>query len=256
MFKTLDPTKLAYLDIETVPLVRNFKDLPDRLQSLWIKRADKDKVEFRDRTTGDITNPDVLNQHWQENAALIPEFGRIVSIVIGVFDDGIFKTRVYDGEDEALLIERFFNVLDHAKVCTKRIIAHNGKGFDYPYIIKRSLILGINPHKAFHFYDKKPWEVTILDSKEIWKFNSFGMPSTSLDLLTAVFGLPSPKAFIQGADVWKHFYNEDGSCNEDGLANISRYCENDVISLCQAVCYMTMWHKKSGFIVPQLKEFN
>lgn len=259
MFSTLNVKNLAYIDIETVPLVRNFEDLDERLKTLWIKRLGKKELEpsiYKNGIGGDL-NLDAVDFHWKDQAALLPEFGKIVSIVIGAYTPKGFQVVTVDWRNgnEKDLLQRFSEILDHSGIKPKKLVAHNGKGFDYPWLVKRYLINGMNPHPKLWLYDKKPWEVECLDTKEIWKFGSFGMESTSLDLLTAVFDLPSPKAVMNGADVWKYFYNEDGSVNMDGMKKISTYCENDVISLAQMVAKMTLSDQDPTFDMPQLKEF-
>ena len=47
---------------------------------------------------------------------------------------------------------------------------------------------------------KKPWEVNYLDTMEMWKFGD-RKNFTSLDLLTAIFDVPSSKSDIDGSMV-------------------------------------------------------
>ena len=73
---------------------------------------------------------------------------------------------------------------------------------------------------------KKPWEVNYLDTMEMWKFGD-RKNFTSLDLLTAIFDVPSSKSDIDGSMVNKVYYEEDG------LNRIAEYCCNDVIATAQ-----------------------
>ena len=104
------------------------------------------------------------------------------------------------------------------------LCAHNGKEFDFPYMARRMLINRIRLPEMLDLAGKKPWEVRHLDTMELWKFGDF-KNYTSLDLLTAVFGIPSPKDDISGADVWKVYWQEDD------LERIKNYCQKDVVSL-------------------------
>jgi predicted PolB exonuclease-like 3'-5' exonuclease len=75
---------------------------------------------------------------------------------------------------------------------------------------------------------KKPWEVKLLDTMELWKFGDF-KSYTSLDLLTAVLGIPSPKSDMDGSDVSRVFYEEKD------LSRLKKYCEEDVVATIQVM---------------------
>jgi hypothetical protein len=106
------------------------------------------------------------------------------------------------------------------------LCAHNGKEFDYPYIARRMLINGINPPMILNLAGKKPWEIQLLDTMELWKFGDY-KNYTSLELLSAVFGIPSPKNDICGADVAKVYWVEKD------LERIVEYCQKDVVTIVQ-----------------------
>ena len=73
---------------------------------------------------------------------------------------------------------------------------------------------------------KKPWEVNYIDTMEMWKFGD-RKNFTSLDLLTAIFDVPSSKSDIDGSMVNQVYYEEDG------LNRIANYCGNDVVATAQ-----------------------
>ena len=75
---------------------------------------------------------------------------------------------------------------------------------------------------------KKPWEVKLLDTMDLWKFGDY-KNYTSLELLTSVLGIPSPKDDIDGSMVAKVYYEE----NDTG--RIVRYCEKDVVAIAQVL---------------------
>ena len=72
--------------------------------------------------------------------------------------------------------------------------------------------------------EKKPWEVNHLDSMELWKFGDY-KNYTSLELLAAVFGIPTPKDDIRGSDVARVYWQEHD------LQRIVTYCQKDVITI-------------------------
>ena len=77
-----------------------------------------------------------------------------------------------------------------------------------------------------NLFGKKPWEVPHLDTMELWKFGDFKHYS-SLQLLTTILGIPSPKDDIDGSEVASVYYKEKN------LDRIVRYCEKDTISVAQ-----------------------
>jgi hypothetical protein len=93
------------------------------------------------------------------------------------------------------------------------------------------LISGIRLPDLLDLSGKKPWEVPHLDTMELWKFGDY-KHYTSLNLLTHIFGIPTPKDDISGADVARVFYEEDD------IEKIVRYCEKDVVAVAQLLLRM------------------
>ena len=81
------------------------------------------------------------------------------------------------------------------------------------------------PNKL-NLFGKKPWEVPHLDTLELWKFGDY-KHYTSLKLLTAILGIPSPKDDIDGSEVADVYYKEK---NIDRIVN---YCEKDTLAVAQ-----------------------
>ena len=77
-----------------------------------------------------------------------------------------------------------------------------------------------------NLFGKKPWEVPHLDTMELWKFGDFKHYS-SLQLLTSILGIPSPKDDIEGSHVAKVYYKDKD------LDRIVSYCEKDTIAVAQ-----------------------
>jgi hypothetical protein len=85
----------------------------------------------------------------------------------------------------------------------------------------------INRIELPHLLDiagKKPWEIQYLDTLELWKFGDY-KHYTSLELLAALFNIPSPKDDIDGSEVASVYYNDKN------LDRISQYCQKDVKTL-------------------------
>lgn len=212
---------IIFLDIETVPEYQALQEAPVELQAAWddkLKRAKKrkPKEEVED-------NPDFK----YENAGLVPEFGRIICLAIGRYDnstedsDLIVKSMASDNEVQ--ILKEFASILTKYKYY--KLCAYNGKNFDIPFIGKRMLIHKIPLPPQLAIMGLKPWEVPHIDPAELWNFGARSSSFASLKELCAVFGIPSPKDDISGEDVRKVYYEEKD------LPRIANYCEKDVQAL-------------------------
>ncbi|HMT27991.1 MAG TPA: 3'-5' exonuclease [Bacteroidia bacterium] len=210
--------KILFLDIETIPQFPSFGDCPDELKALWNRKAENLK-KAENETPADIYN----------RAGIYAEFGRIVCISTGfiTLNNGISELRIksFYGDDEKVLLSEFRELLIRSfskpdcKLC-----AHNGKEFDFPYISRRMVINNIPLPAILDTAGKKPWEVSHLDTMEMWKFGDF-KSYTPLTLLAYSLGIPSPKDDIDGSMVWSVYWKEKD------LTRIMTYCEKDVEAL-------------------------
>lgn len=219
MITRLDIESILFLDIETVPQFSSFDELDSLDQDLY---ASKTKYQRRD---------DHTPEEFYERAGIWAEFGKIVCISLGYFvnrDSIEFRTRSFYGDEQNLLLEFSKVLTDHFSENNHVLCAHNGKEFDFPYIARRLLILGLPLPDKLNLFGKKPWEVPHLDTLELWKFGDY-KHFTSLKLLTRVLNIPSPKDDIDGSEVSRVFYQEND------IERIVRYCEKDVIAVAQIV---------------------
>jgi DNA polymerase elongation subunit (family B) len=212
---------ILFLDIETVASTDDFTSLNERMKSQWARKAG-----FLKRDTNQTDE-----ELFHERAGIYAEFGKIICIAVGKFFDhesgelGL-KTKVYSGHDENALLMEFKSMLEKMDSSTLRFCAHNGKEFDYPYLCRRMLINGIPLPSSLNLSGKKPWDVQHLDTLELWKFGDY-KHFTSLDLLAAIFDIPSSKNKIDGSQV-NYVYHK-----EQDLQKISEYCRGDVHVLAQ-----------------------
>ena len=211
---------ILFLDIETVASTDNFASLDERLKTQWSRKA-----SFLKREEG-VTDEQLFHQR----AGIYAEFGKVVCIAVGKLYDtesgelGL-KTKAYYGHDEKVLLTEFKSMLD--KLDTNiRFCAHNGKEFDYPYMSRRMLVNGIALPVPLNLAGRKSWEVNHLDTMELWKFGDY-KHYTSLDLLAAIFNIPSSKNGIDGSQVNSVYYKEKD------LEKIKDYCVSDVVVLTQ-----------------------
>jgi len=220
MLENINIETILFLDIETVPMVQNYQELPETFRLLWDKKAE---ILMRNDRAADDTQR--LPEQVFERAGIYAEFGKIVCISTGVLRNGTLWIKSFAGEDEKLILTEFAAMLSKATVKKFQFLcAHNGKEFDYPFMIRRMLINGVSVPSILDLSMKKPWEVNHFDTMELWKFGDF-KNYTSLELLAAVFGIPTPKEDIKGSDVARVFYEEKD------LPRIVTYCQKDVLTI-------------------------
>jgi len=219
MLDQLNLSKVLFLDIETVPQTYNYNDLDDSTKYLWEK---KNAYHLKDGGSPE----DIY-----ERAGILAEFGKIVCISVGfATTEGGFqliRTKSYFGEDEKILLQEFCELLNnHYTYPDQLLCAHNGKEFDFPYICRRLLINGMKIPRILNMAGKKPWEIKHIDTMELWKFGDY-KNYTSLELLTHVFDIPTPKDDIDGSQVAAVFYEAKD------VERIAKYCEKDVVATIQ-----------------------
>jgi DNA polymerase elongation subunit (family B) len=221
MLDNIKVEDVLFLDIETVPGSSSYEMLNPAFQLLWEKKS----KQFRspEQAAGDV----------YERAGIYSEFGRIICISVGLIKEKnpcSFRLKSFYGDDEKTILSDFSEML--SKFCRTHkealLCAHNGKEFDYPYIARRMIINGVIIPDILDNAGKKPWEIKLLDTMDLWKFGDY-KNYTSLDLLTSILGIPTPKDDIDGSMVAGIYYKEED------LNRIVRYCEKDVLAIGQVL---------------------
>lgn len=212
----LNINKVLFLDIETVSAQPEYSRLDERMKKLWNRKA------------GHIRqNEEQSPEELYQRAGIYAEFGKIIVISVGVHNGNTFRLKSFYEDDEKQLLENFAAMLNrHYNEPDDLLCAHNGKEFDFPYISRRMLINGIELPQILRIAGRKPWEVRHLDTMELWKFGDY-KSYTSLELLTAVFNIPTPKDDIDGSMVGNIFWHERN------LERIRTYCQKDVVAVAQ-----------------------
>ena len=217
MLDQLDLQQVLVLDIETVPQYAHFKQMPEHFQNLW---AQKTQYQRKDEETAEIYYP---------RAGIWAEFGKIVCISVGVFihksQHPSFRVKSFYGDDEHQILVDFTHLLNKQPT-SLMLCAHNGKEFDFPYLCRRMLINGLKIPTQLDLSGKKPWEVNHLDTMELWKFGDY-KNYTSLELLAAIFNIPTPKDDMKGSEVYQVYWEQKN------LERIKTYCQKDVITTAQ-----------------------
>jgi 3'-5' exonuclease len=220
MLDTIKIENVLFIDIETIPQYPDFKDVPEQMKNFWEKKSSY----FRE---SDQSASDVY-----QRAGIYSEFGRIICISAGIVitknGEKFIRIKSFYGDDEKLLLTEFAEMLKkyHSSNKDLQLCAHNGKEFDFPYIGRRMIINDVKIPQILDVAGKKPWEVQFLDTMELWKFGDY-KNYTSLNLLTHIFNIPTPKDDIDGSMVAEVYWQEKN------LERIVKYCEKDVLAIAQ-----------------------
>jgi predicted PolB exonuclease-like 3'-5' exonuclease len=107
-------------------------------------------------------------------------------------------------------------------------VGHNILDFDLRFIYQRSVIHRIKPSREIPFarYRNAP----IYDTMQEW--SKWGREHASLDALTRVLSIPSPKESLDGSKVYPYY-------RAGKLAEICEYCKRDVDSVRQVYRRLT-----------------
>lgn len=222
--------KFIFFDIETISGHKSqelLKEKNERLNDLWEKRV----IYLKDKY------PDAMLQSTEEvyysRAALHSEFSQIICVSFAmVQSETSMSVKSIFGHDEKDVLIKVLNLID--KLSAKigpgfKLVGHNIKRFDVPVLCKRSLINGVALPDVLQIHNLKPWEFPMIDTAEIWSHGAWQEGFTSLDLLCAVLGIPSPKGDLSGDKVQDAYYIDND------LPRIAKYCEHDAAAVANCV---------------------
>jgi predicted PolB exonuclease-like 3'-5' exonuclease len=223
MYSKEEIKSMLFIDIETTSGFKTLDELKEshpELISFWDRKEKfirAEDIELRDAESSDI---------YFQKASLNAEWGRIVCISVGQikFDEDdvpFMQKKSFYGEDERDLLSSFVNFMNQVffKAPGIKLVGHNIKGFDLPYIIKKSILHSIELPRQLHLHKVKPWENCLIDTYEVWKAG--GWSSAALAHLCILLGIKNPKDDMNAGEVGAAFY-------AGRIEEIKNYCEEDI----------------------------
>jgi predicted PolB exonuclease-like 3'-5' exonuclease len=204
-----------FFDIETLPAPESATETLRYLYDRKVSKIPEDserKVdtfeEFFDKTSFDGT------------------YGRICTIAYALNDEPVQSL----SGDEREMVRKFWEVAGRADL----IIGHNIRDFDLPFILQRSVVLGVKPTwNKFEEPGKKPWDMVkflsfaryknapIFDTMWEWSNWTDKWSNKTIEHIALALGIPTPKEGIDGSQVAKFF-------KEGKIKQICEYCMRDV----------------------------
>lgn len=214
---------LLLIDIETVSAHAAFNELNEEWKHLWEEKVHRSLPE---NTTAAAFYP--------MRAGVMAEFSKVICISIGYFKkEGqaiLLRLKSFYGDDEKVLLQDFITALQKMETINNKwsFAGHNIKEFDIPFICRRLLINGLHIPPFLDFQNMKPWETSMIDTFQFWRFGDY-KHYTSLKLLAAALQVPSPKDDIDGSMVGDVYWKEHN------LERIATYCQKDVATVANII---------------------
>lgn len=162
-------------DIETAPAPAKIELLTDKFDPASVK-------------VGNIKDPDKIKEKQNEaekayykqiedKAALHAETAQV--LCIGVYEDkGVAggNTFILDADEcgEDSVIYKFWSLLGDALMSQVEVCGFNIKGFDLPFLLRRSFHLGIAPPLFIYEHGKRRWHSKVIDLMEIYASGEWG----------------------------------------------------------------------------------
>jgi 3'-5' exonuclease len=207
--------ELFHFDIETAGQYKDydsFLDNDERGAKLFLGKYEK--MNWSEKY-------DDINAAYLDNAGIISTYGRIVCISFGYESNGEKHIRSFYGDDERDIVESFNNLLKKIETKSYNLCGFRINYFDVPWVLHKLHKYEIEPANMIYLYDKKPWDMRMVDMSDDWK-SKFAW-SFSFDEMCYELGVVSPKDIINGSDVHKYYWS-------GRIEDIKTYCEKDVSS--------------------------
>lgn len=245
-----------FVDIESVPVVKDFPEgtpLGDLFLKHFKHELEKKINQLEIETPLEYVDRVARQALWDQKAGITAEYGKIICISVGKVIHG--KTGVelhiktlFNLNEQVLLIQ-FREILMNTKnPDTITLCAHNGKEFDFPFLLRRMIINKVIIPSVLDTMFLKPWEVRLLDTMEMWSGTQW-KHKASLPILTELFGLESPKTDMDGSQVAEVYFSIFKEDTEElpfdkeerikaAIKRITDYCPADVFALVNVFCRM------------------
>ncbi len=213
-------------DIETVG--ETWDDLDETTQSVllrWAKRSARSREEFSalekdvkdglgfSPLTGFVVAIGVYDLERQKGAVYFQGGGNKTEMVVGDF--------THKERNEAVMLAEFWEGARHYDT----FVTFNGRGFDVPFLVHRSVALGVAPSRNLleGRYPSQQRTCRHIDLQDEQTFYGAMTRRPSLHLFCRAYGIDSPKGEVSGdevADLYK----------QGQYQTIAEYNQRDVLA--------------------------
>ncbi len=146
----------------------------------------------------------------------------------GMEGDDLLSEELESGDkcyiaSEKKILQDFWIIL--TKYSQAQLVSFNGRGFDAPFLMLRSALLGLRPSRNLMAGTKfnYPMHIDLADELTFFQPSGFGATKRyNFDFYTRAFGIKSPKSEgVDGSMVGKLY-------NEGEVLTIAEYCLRDI----------------------------
>ncbi|HEY7601768.1 MAG TPA: ribonuclease H-like domain-containing protein [Methylomirabilota bacterium] len=211
------------LDIETIP--RDLRAEPRRIQEYVWERVRRGEAEGSGPRLDDFLAAmddeafAAIRRGVERHMALRPEFGHVVCIGMGHDKDGSFVTKALTAravEDERTILEEFWKRVPSSR--DWRFVTYNGLSFDLPYLIRRSIYVGVPPTSGLPLRPYSPdSHFDVMRVLSNWERTD----TVRLDIVAELLGLRKWPPGMEGSQVL-------GLWRAGRVDDIEAYCLGDV----------------------------
>ena len=214
------------LDIETIP--RDLAGEPRKVQEyVWERALRRDPEEASDVTLDDYLGAPEnaalapVRERVERYMALRPEFAHVICIGMGHDGRGRgdLETKALTArrvEDERRILEGFWEAVRPGR--DWRWVTYNGLAFDAPFLLRRSIYLGVPPTTAL---PTRPFAIDshfdVMRVLANWERSD----SVRLDIVAELLGLSKSPPGMEGSQVF-------GLWKAGRVDEIEAYCLGDV----------------------------
>ena len=142
-------------------------------------------------------------------------------------------------DDEAALLRHFgHRVEQHLCTDAARLVTYNGRGFDLPVLVHRSVVHAVTEGRALltrAALDRRFNPALHIDLMDVFTFAG-AAGRWPLAAYAVGYGFQSPKQDMTGADVW-------AAVQAGQLVDVVRYCAGDVLATTHVY---RRWHEPTG----------
>jgi len=214
------------LDIETIP--RDLRSEPRKVQEyVWERVLRRDAEAGVEHGLDDYlaapADPAMapMRERLERYMALRPEFGHVICIGLGhdARGRGELETKALTARqvaDERLLLEGFWEIVRARR--DRCFITYNGLAFDLPFLIRRSIYLGVAPTTGLPL---RPFQLDSHFDVMRCLANWERAESVRLDIVAELLGLSKSPAGMDGSQVL-------GLWRAGRVEEIEAYCLGDV----------------------------
>lgn len=220
--------KLLFFDIESVSQYEDLYDMTEDKLKMWESYYDSFRKKVTDESRIDseiMSKKDIQREVYRQTAAFFPEYGKVACVSMAfVTKEGEVRFESFYGEDELHILTEVRKIFNKIEPLGFDLCGQSIKVFDIPFLGKRFFINGMKPPKLFPTHETKPWDLRVVDTKEVWQFgNNWSLGS--LDLICSSLNIESPKnGDVKGDSVTTNYW-------EGNHEEIKEYCERDVKAL-------------------------